>query len=141
MMFKSRFDFVLEADKETAPDAAPVADTATPDTDKAAMAQQLDTAKPEDFDVKAAERAQRVDHVKIEQIKKLNEWISHIDQFIAYLNEPSNPDSLQMQLHTASCDSMFEEIARSEKKKIARLAADLGNLNASLKGYLASAND
>jgi hypothetical protein len=137
MMFKSRFDFVMEADNDVAPEEqAP-----TPETDKDAMAQNLDTAKPEDFDVKAAERAQRVDHVKIEQIKKLNEWISHIDQFIGYLNEPANPDSLQMQLHTASCDSMFEEIARSEKKKIARLAADLGNLNASLKGYLASAND
>jgi hypothetical protein len=36
---------------------------------------------------------------------------------------------------------MFEDIARSEKKKIARLAADLGTLSQSLKGYLASAND
>lgn len=131
MMFKSRFNFVLEAD-----DVAVV----VPDSDKEAMAQTLNTAKPEDFDVQAAERQKKVDHVKIGQITTLNEWIKQIDQFIEYLNGTES-NSIQMQLHSASCDSMFESIARSEKKKIARLAADLGSLNASFKGYLISAND
>jgi hypothetical protein len=131
MMFKSRFNFVLEAD-----DAAVV----VPDSDKEAMAQTLNTAKPEDFDVQAAERQKKVDHVKIDQITTLNEWIKQIDQFIEFLNGTES-NSIQMQLHSASCDSMFESIARSEKKKIARLAADLGSLNASFKGYLISAND
>jgi len=132
MMFKSRFNFVLEAD-----DAAAVV---APDSDKEAMAQTLNTAKPEDFDVQAAERQKKVDHVKIGQITTLNEWIKQIDQFIEFLNGTES-NSIQMQLHSASCDSMFESIARSEKKKIARLAADLGSLNASFKGYLISAND
>lgn len=132
MMFKSRFNFVLEADD----DAAVVA----PGSDKEAMAQTLNTAKPEDFDVQAAERQKKVDHVKIGQITTLNEWIKQIDQFIEFLNGTES-NSIQMQLHSASCDSMFESIARSEKKKIARLAADLGSLNASFKGYLISAND
>ena len=104
------------------------------------MAQQLDTATPSDFDVKAAERQQRVDHVKIDQINTLNSWIQQVDQFVLFLND-TNTESMQIQLHSAPCDSMFEDIARSEKKKIARLAADLGTLSQSLKGYLASAND
>jgi uncharacterized membrane protein YukC len=104
------------------------------------MAQQLDTAKPSDFDVRAAERQQRVDHEKINQINVLNEWINKIDEFIVFLND-THSDSMQIQLHSAPCDTMFENIARSEKKKIARLAADLGGLSQSLKGYLASAND
>lgn len=132
-LFKSKFDYVMEADELETP--APV-----PATDKDAMAQSLNTAKPEDFDVKAAERQTRVDHTKIAQIKTLNEWISKIDGFIVFLND-TNSDSMQIQLHSAPCDSMFENIARSEKKKISRLAADLGSLAQSLKGYLASAND
>ena len=132
MMFKSRFNFVLEADDDVA--------VVVPDSDKEAMAQTLNTAKPEDFDVQAAERQKKVDHVKIGQITTLNEWIKQIDQFIEFLNGTES-NSIQMQLHSASCDSMFESIARSEKKKIARLAADLGSLNASFKGYLISAND
>lgn len=130
-LFKSKFDYVLEADEQPAP---------APDTDSEAMAQTLNTAKPEDFNVQAAERQKLVDHTKIAQIKTLNEWIAKIDNFIIFLND-TNSDSMQIQLHSAPCDSMFEKIATSEKKKISRLAADLGNLGQSLKGYLASAND
>jgi uncharacterized membrane protein YukC len=104
------------------------------------MAQQLDTAKPSDFDVKAAERQTRVDHVKIEQINTLNKWIEQVDAFVLFLND-TNSESIQIQLHSAPCDSMFENIARSEKKRISRLAADLGTLGQNFKGYLASAND
>jgi uncharacterized membrane protein YukC len=132
--FKSRFDYILEADEAPAPEVQP------PVTDKDAMAQQLDTAKPSDFDVKAAERQQRIDHVKIDQINTLNNWIEKIDEFVIFLNDTKS-DSVQIQLHSAPCDTMFENIARSEKKKIARLAADLGTLSQAFKGYLASAND
>jgi uncharacterized membrane protein YukC len=134
--FKSRFDYILEADVTPAPEPAP----GVPANDQEAMAQSLDTAKPSDFDVKAAERQTRIDHVKVEQINRLHEWIEKIDEFIIFLND-TNSDSMQIQLHSAPCDTMFENIARSEKKKISRLAADLGGLTQSLKGYLASAND
>jgi len=129
--FERKFSLVLEADAD-----APVA---APENDKEAMAQSLDTAKPNDFDVQGG-REQIVDHRKKEQVQKLTEWIAHIDQFIKYLNS-TDPSSMQVQLHTAACDSMFEDIARSEKKKIARLAAELSSLSESLKGYLISAND
>jgi uncharacterized membrane protein YukC len=134
--FKSKFNYILEADVTPAPEESPV----VPASDKEAMAQQLDTAKPADFDVKAAERQTRVDHVKINQINTLNEWITQIDAFVLFLND-TNSDSIQIQLHSAPCDSMFENIARSEKKRISRLAADLGTLGQNFKGYLASAND
>jgi hypothetical protein len=129
--FVKRFNTLLEAD-ETAP-------VAEPTTDKEAMAQSLDTAKPEDFDVQGG-REQIQDHRKSEQIQKLKGWIGEIDKFIKFLNS-TEPTSMQVQLHTAACDSIFEDIARSEKKKIARLAAELSSLSESLKGYLISAND
>jgi hypothetical protein len=134
--FKSRFDYILEADAAPAPEAP----AAAPANDQEAMAQQLDTAKPSDFDVKAAERQTRIDHVKVDQINTLNEWISQIDAFVLFLND-TNSNSIQIQLHSAPCDSMFENIARSEKKRISRLAADLSTLAQNFKGYLASAND
>jgi len=130
--FADRFTALLEADQNEAP-------VATPETDKDAMAASLDTAKPEDFDVQGG-REQVQDHRKNEQISKLKNWISQIDQFIGFLNS-TDASSMQVQLHTAACDSIFEDIARSEKKKIARLAAELSSLSESLKGYLISAND
>ena len=130
--FVDRFYALLEADENEAP-------VAQPETDKEAMAASLDTAKPEDFDVQGG-REQVQDHRKAEQIQKLKGWISKIDEFIGFLNS-TDASSMQVQLHTAACDSIFEDIARSEKKKIARLAAELSSLSESLKGYLISAND
>ena len=76
---------------------------------------------------------------KAAQVAGLKEWISMIDDFIDYLNAP-NPNSIQSKLHAAGCDTMYDDIARSEKKKIARLAAELSSLSESLKGYLISSN-
>ena len=134
-IFEQKFRVVIEAD-ETPVTPAP---EAAPDSDKAAMAQTLTSAKPEDFDVQGG-REKFVDHRKQEQVQKLKEWIVHIDEFIRYLNG-TDPSSMQVQLHSAACDSIFEDIARSEKKKISRLAAELSSLSESLKGYLISAND
>lgn len=128
-LFESKFFNILEADEAQAPAS-----------DKDAMAQTLQTATPQDFDVQAGEREKRVDQEKINQITKLKEWVGHIDQFITYLNG-TDATSIQMQLHAAPCETIFEDIARSEKKKIARLAAELSSLSESLKGYLISAND
>lgn len=134
-LFSTKFNYILEAD-----DAEP---KAQPQSDREAMAQQLDTAQPEDFDTNAPaqiERQKQIDHVKISQIEQLKNWISQIDQFVDFLNG-TNGESIQTQLHSAPCDTAFENIARSEKKKIARLAAELSTLSESFKGYLISFND
>lgn len=134
-LFSTKFNYILEADN-TEPKAQP-------QTDREAMAQQLDTAQPEDFDANAPaqiERQKQVDQVKIQQIEQLKGWIQQIDQFVEFLNGTA-PGSIQADLHSAPCDSTFENIARSEKKKIARLAADLSTLCESFKGYLTSFND
>lgn len=130
-LFKKAFDVLLEQDAD--------AELEAPQTDREAMAQQLDTTAPEDYDVDAAAIAAR-DASKIEQKRKLQEWIAKIDDFTNYLNG-TDGSSLQSQLHKASCDSLFEKIARSETKKISRLASELSGLSQSMKGYLISNND
>lgn len=130
-LFKKAFDVVLEQDAD--------AELEAPQSDREAMAQQLDTTAPEDYDVDAAAVAAR-DASKIEQKRKLQEWIAKIDDFTNYLNGTDGA-SLQSQLHKASCDSLFEKIARSETKKISRLASELSGLSQSMKGYLISNND
>lgn len=130
-LFSKKFNYILEADDTPAP---------APATDREAMAQQLDTAAPTDFDVQQAGRAKLVDQHKAGQIKQLDEWIVQLDTFVRFLNG-TEPDSVQSKLHAAPCDTIFQDIARSEKKKISRLAAELSTLSESLKGYKISAND
>ena len=47
-------------------------------------------------------------------------------------------NSIQSQLQAGGCESLFEKIASSEKKRIARVAMELSSLNESLKGYVIS---
>lgn len=132
-LFRKAFEVLLEQDAD-AEIKQPV-----PSTDREAMASQLDTTKPEDFDVDAAALA-AVDASKIEQKRKLQEWIGKIDEFTNFLNS-TDGTSVQTQLHKASCESIFDKIARSETKKISRLASELSALSQALKGYLISNND
>jgi hypothetical protein len=131
-LFRKAFASLLEQDENKAEVPAPT-------TDKEAMAAKLDSAKPEDFNVNAPAITD-TQKIKLEQISELKEWILKIDEFIEYLNG-TNGGSIQMKLHAATCESLFEDIARSEKKKIARLAAELSSLSESFKGYLISSEN
>lgn len=131
-LFRKAFASLLEQDENKAEAPAPT-------TDKEAMAAKLDSAKPEDFNVNAPAITD-TQKIKLEQISELKEWILKIDEFIEYLNG-TNGGSIQMKLHAATCKSLFEDIARSEKKKIARLAAELSSLSESFKGYLISSEN
>lgn len=137
-LFRKAFSIVMERDSEIEDIAEPGAPAATPANDKEAMAQKLDTAKPEDFNVKGGVTSNDV--IKEKQKVRLGEWIVKIDEFIEYLNGTTD-SSVQTQLHAAQCETIFQDIARSEKKKIARLAAELSSLSESFKGYLISSTD
>lgn len=107
--------------------------------ERSAMIKSLDRGtRAEDFDVPIPSSAVS-DAKKHEQIQELKTWIATIDNFIEFLNAP-NTESLQTKLHAAGCDTLFDSIARSEKKKISRLAAELSSLSESMKGYLISAH-
>jgi hypothetical protein len=132
MRFKNRFIALIEQDE------APVAAASTPETERAAMASTLDNGvSPEQYDVPAP--AEHSQELKVAQVNELKSWIAEIDGIVKYLNAP-NPNSIQSKLHAAPCDTLFDDIARSEKKKISRLAAELSTLAESLKGYLISSN-
>jgi hypothetical protein len=132
-LFKKAFTTIIEKDEIT---DAPVA---RPTTDKEAMSSKLDTAKPEDFDVQAPVITD-TEKMKTEQLGELKQWIGQIDQFIEFLNGTTET-SVQSKLHAAACETVFQDIARSEKKKIARLAAELSSLSESFKGYLISSGN
>ena len=66
-------------------------------------------------------------------------WIGRITEFTEFLN--GTDGSMQRELADADCDTMFNDVSRSETKKITRIAQDLSALEQSLKGYLISNDD
>ncbi|NBW57520.1 hypothetical protein EBR43_07025 [bacterium] len=132
-IFEKRFYTILEADTTPMPEMQDGA----PGNDREAMAQTLKTTKPEDFDVEVPHGGGELEREKEHQKTQLGGWVQEIDKFITFLNG-TDGGSIQAKLHAARCDSVFEDIARSEKKKIARIAAELSSLSEAFKGYLIS---
>jgi len=127
-VFHKRFCRVIEAAND---DAA---------SDREAMTATLDQGtEAAEYDVQAPTLSTK-DVLKQSydmQAGELQGWITQIEEFVQYIN--GNPqESIQSKLHNASCDTMFEKIASSESKKIARVASELSGLVQSFKGYLIS---
>lgn len=125
-------------------EAAPVSDLAAPETpevgtDRASMEAELDKdTQPHEFDVQAVTREQMAARkTNAAQAIELQSWVKNIDKFLEYLNSPDT-NSVQTQLHVAPCDSLFEKVAKSETKKIARVCVELSGLSERLKAYLIS---
>lgn len=133
--FGNRFFSLLEQDEAKPAVPATDADAANATLDPGTKVQDLG-ATPGSDQIAQAKRESNA-----AQISELQTWIGEIDKFIEYLNGV-NDASVQSKLHKSGCDSLFEKIARSETKKIARVAVDLSSLSESLKGYLiAGQND
>ncbi|NBW08806.1 MAG: hypothetical protein EBR82_12355 [Caulobacteraceae bacterium] len=107
--------------------------------DRASMEAELDKdTQPHEFDVQAVTKEQMASRkTNAAQAIELQSWVKNIDKFLEYLNSPDT-NSVQTQLHMAPCDSLFEKVAKSETKKIARVCVELSGLSERLKAYLIS---
>lgn len=140
-IFNKYFANILtEQDKPAAvePDLT-TPETAGADADRASMQSELDKdTQPHEFDVQAVTREQMAARkTNAAQAIELQTWVKNIDKFLEYLNSP-DVNSVQTQLHMAPCDSLFEKVAKSETKKIARVCVELSGLSERLKAYLIS---
>ena len=134
--FEKNFKTLLEQEVAApveAPAEAPMATEEpgmTPDETTAAVVD--DTAGNPALNYKKEVTAQMTGQIEgyITKIKDFNEFLNGMDG-----------GSLQSQLNNADCDTIFNDIARSETKKISRIAQDLSGLVESLKGYLLSHED
>ncbi len=131
-MFKNRFSVFLEQDEDK--DIQPPEDTG----DEVLSSEIDPETAPQDYgaNVEPGKDIESIKQRSLEsQKQELTTWINKIDEFVEFINGV-NDTSVQSKLHNAGCDSMFEKIASSEHKKVARVAVDLSALAEALRGYL-----
>jgi hypothetical protein len=146
-IFSKRFNRVLSeaptipVPPEEVPEELPV-DAAAEDEEafNASLDQGTDPGEFNDVDSAVAQASELQRQQSEGQITTIKQWVDDIEGFIGFLNGLDSP-SLQAQLNDAPCDTLFNDIARSETKKISRLAQDLSSLSESLKGYILSHDD
>ena len=136
--FTERFLQVLvtEQDEMELSDAEAAANQLDPGTDPAMLdvddVPAASVPAPGDNPASELQKQQNAQYAS-----QIEGWVEEVERFIDYLNG-LGPDSLNSQINTAPCDTIFDEISRSETKKIGRIAQDLRSLSESLKSYLIS---
>ena len=135
--FTERFFTTLVTEQEETPDAAAAAQQMDPGTDPA----MLDVEPAPEGAPMAAPGSNPAEEIQKQQnaeyAGQIEGWVGKIEEFIDYLNGLGD-NSLNSQINNAPCDTIFDDIARSETKKIGRIAQDLRSLSESLKSYLIS---
>ena len=133
--FEQKFNkLLLEQPMDLPPGAEPEAETPTseptPDVDTAAAI--------DDVGGNPAINYKKEQHAV--QSQQIEQWLGQITEFNEFLNGLGG-NSMQAILNKADCDTLFNDVARSETKKISRVAQDLSALIESLKGYLLSSEE
>lgn len=118
---------------EDAAELAPEGPMPSPD---AAVQGVMDSpGSAEGLDVQPAPDVAYRNKLKAQQQQTLSVWIQKVADTVEYLNGLGQ-ESIQATLNQAECETLFADIARTESKKIARIAQELSGLEQSLKGYL-----
>lgn len=132
-LFKNKFKYLLEQDEEEVKPPQDAPEGQSP------LEGELDPGvAPEDMGagIKPGEDIETLKKQSLDNQKNaLTEWITKIEDFIEFLNGV-NGESVQAKLHDAPCDTMFEKIASSEHKRVARVAVELSALAEAFKGFL-----
>lgn len=132
-LFKDRFKYLLEQDED---EIRPPQD---PSEEVSPLEGELEPGvEPGDLgaDVDSQEDIASIKQKSLDtQKQELQSWIQKLEEFVDFLNGV-NENSVQTKLHAAGCDTMFEKIASSETKRVARVAVDLSALVEAFKGYL-----
>ncbi len=139
--FGNRFTKVLKEDAEdqAAFEAALEDDTSAEQFDVETEADPEAAAEIAEVDptVKAAEAQGEINAQMVETLKG---WITAGDEFLAKLNDASNPDSIAYALGNADADTLFDKMS-SEQRRVSKVATDLAALNETMRGYLAQSGD
>jgi hypothetical protein len=134
--FEKKFMLMLEED-ENLPPAPPSAILGDPGLDADA---DLDSTISAVDDVQDNPGVSWRKDQNNTQRATIQSWISKVSDFTEFLNGMES-ESIQKQLASADCDTLFADVSRSETKKITRIAQDLSALQESLKGYLISTDE
>ena len=114
-------------------------------------AENIDTAQAE-FESQLADDVDSIDPSKYNReeqrlqahLKKraqennelLSQWVSTIDDFTSFVNDPNRDDSIKNIIERAIPGSVLEKIKKSEARRLTRVSTEAAALSQALKSYI-----
>lgn len=72
----------------------------------------------------------------MENNELLSQWANTIDDFTAFVNDPSREDSIKNIIERAMPGSVLEKIKKAEARRLTRVATEAASLSQALKSYI-----
>ena len=66
----------------------------------------------------------------------LSQWVSTIDDFTSFVNDPNRDDSIKNIIERAMPGSVLEKIKKSEARRLTRVSTEAAALSQALKSYI-----
>ena len=66
----------------------------------------------------------------------LSQWVSTIDDFTSFVNDPNRDDSIKNIIERAMPGSVLEKIKKAEARRLTRVSTEAAALSQALKSYI-----
>jgi hypothetical protein len=103
---------------------------------EAQMADDVDSIDPRNYNREEQKLQAHLKKRAEENNELLSQWVSTIDDFTSFVNDPNREDSIKNIIERAMPGSVLEKIKKSEARRLTRVSTEAAALSQALKSYI-----
>lgn len=103
---------------------------------EAQMADDVDAIDPANYNREEQKLQAHLKKRAEENNELLSQWVTTIDDFTSFVNDPNREDSIKNIIERAMPGSVLEKIKKSEARRLTRVSTEAAALSQALKSYI-----
>lgn len=103
---------------------------------EAQMADDVDGIDPANYNREEQKLQAHLKKRAEENNELLSQWVTTIDDFTSFVNDPNREDSIKNIIERAMPGSVLEKIKKSEARRLTRVSTEAAALSQALKSYI-----
>jgi hypothetical protein len=103
---------------------------------EAEMADSVDAIDPANYNREEQKLQAHLKKRAEENNELLSQWVTTIDDFTSFVNDPNREDSIKNIIERAMPGSVLEKIKKSEARRLTRVSTEAAALSQALKSYI-----
>ena len=107
---------------------------------EAQMADDVDSIDPHNYNREEQKLQAHLKKRAEENNELLSQWVSTIDDFTSFVNDPNREDSIKNIIERAMPGSVLEKIKKAEARRLTRVSTEAAALSQALKSYIGGIN-
>lgn len=104
------------------------------------LANDVDSIDPDNYNREEKRLQAHLKKRAQENNELLSQWVSTIDDFTSFVNDPNRDDSIKNIIERAMPGSVLEKIKKSEARRLTRVSTEAAALSQALKSYIGGVN-